>query len=92
MTVTRKLKPGLDKEQARADIDDLAVWGPVPIGEEVLTGAFSVADRFSLSFWDALIVSAAQVARCDVLLSEDLQAGAEIDGVTVVDPFVVPPI
>lgn len=43
--------------------------------------------RFGFSFWDALIVAAAHVARCDVLLSEDLQDGMDLDGVRVVDPF-----
>lgn len=87
MTVTRKLAPGLDPRQARADIEDLMVWRPIPIGEEVLSGAFSIEDRFSLSFWDSLVVSAAQVTRCDMLLTEDLQTGAQIDGVMIVDPF-----
>ena len=87
VTVTRKLAPGLDRRQARADIEDLMVWRPVPIGEEVLSGAFSIEDRFSLSFWDSLVVSAAQVARCDMLLTEDLQTGGQIDGVMIVDPF-----
>ena len=87
VTVTRKLAPGLDPRQARADIEDLMVWRPLPIGEDVLSGAFSIEDRFSFSFWDSLVVSAAQVARCDMLLTEDLQTGAQIDGVTIVDPF-----
>ena len=87
MTVTRKLAPGLDHRQARADIEDLMVWRPVPIGEEVLSGAFSIEDRFALSFWDSLVVSAAQVARCDMLLTEDLRTGSQIDGVMIVDPF-----
>ena len=87
MTVTTKLAPGLDHRQARADIEDLMVWRPVPIGEEVLSGAFSIEDRFALSFWDSLVVSAAQVARCDMLLTEDLRTGSQIDGVMIVDPF-----
>jgi predicted nucleic acid-binding protein len=40
-----------------------------------------------LSFWDALIVRAAAEARCDVLLSEDLNHGQVIDGVRIEDPF-----
>jgi predicted nucleic acid-binding protein len=63
------------------------VWRPVPVGEEVLSRAFSIEDRFSLSFWDSLVVSAAQVTRCDMLLTEDLQTTAQIDGVMIVDPF-----
>ncbi|MFM9103551.1 MAG: DUF6364 family protein [Cyanobium sp.] len=47
------------------------------------------ADRLnhSLSFWDALIVQTARAARCRVLYSEDLQAGARIGNVLIVIPF-----
>jgi predicted nucleic acid-binding protein len=44
-------------------------------------------DRFSLHFWDALIVAAANICEAQVLLSEDLQAGLEIDGTLIVNPF-----
>lgn len=43
--------------------------------------------RFSLSFWDALIVAAAQAAGCSHLLTEDLSHGQDLDGVRVVSPF-----
>jgi len=39
------------------------------------------------SFWDSLIVAAAQAAGCDALLTEDLQHGLDIDGLRVADPF-----
>lgn len=44
-------------------------------------------ERHRLSWYDALIVAAAQQARCTVLYSEDLQHGAEYNGLRVVDPF-----
>ena len=44
-------------------------------------------DRFSLHFWDALIVGAANLCEAHTLLSEDLQAGLEIDGTRIVNPF-----
>jgi len=47
-------------------------------------------DRFSLSWWDALIVAAAQMCECEVLLTEDLQHGQVFDTVRVVDPFASP--
>ncbi len=40
-----------------------------------------------LSYWDALIIQAAQNANCQVLLSEDLQAGRRFRDLEVVDPF-----
>jgi len=41
----------------------------------------------AISFWDALIVRAAQESGCTVLYSEDLQHGLKIDGLRVINPF-----
>lgn len=91
VTTTRKLRPGLHAEDARADIVDLTAWGPVQIDAQALASAWSIEDRFGLSFWDALIVASAQSAGCDALLTEDLQHDMDFDGVRVIDPFEVPP-
>ena len=55
---------------------------------EVLTRAFEIERRFRLSWWDCLVVAAAQLQSCSVLLTEDLQDGAILGGVTVRNPFV----
>lgn len=91
VTLTRKLRPGLQAGEAKAEIRDLMAWRPVTIGPLVLERAWSVEERFGLSFWDALIVAAAGSAGCETLLSEDLQHGAAIDGLRVLDPFREPP-
>ena len=91
VTTTRKLKPGLDPEEARADILDLSAWSPVAPDMQMLAAAWSAEERFGLSFWDALIVAAAQVARCNILLTEDLQHDMDLEGVRVIDPFQVAP-
>lgn len=41
----------------------------------------------SISYWDALIVQAARQSGCAQLLTENLQAGAVIGGVRIVNPF-----
>ena len=45
-----------------------------------------------LSFWDALMVCAASAAGCVEVVTEDLSHGQTIHGVTVRNPFYVPPI
>jgi predicted nucleic acid-binding protein len=40
-----------------------------------------------LSFWDAQIWAAARLHRIPVVLSEDFNPGAVIEGVRFVDPF-----
>lgn len=89
--VTRKLKPGMSSEAARSDIRDLLSWRPLPMDERIIQNAWSLEDQFSISWWDALIASAAQVIGCAVLLSEDLQDGQDLGGLLVVNPFQHPP-
>jgi predicted nucleic acid-binding protein len=44
--------------------------------------------RHKISFWDALIVVAAQKVSADVILSEDFSHGQKFGGVRVLNPFV----
>jgi predicted nucleic acid-binding protein len=78
--------PGLGKS-IQAEIRDLLEWGPVVIDSQVLDASWKIQERYKVSFWDALIVSAAKAASCRYLLTEDLQAGQDFDGVVVVNPF-----
>ena len=91
LTTTRKLRPGLHPELARADVRDLLAWRPVPTGAEVLEAGWKVEDRYGLSWWDGLTVAAARVAGCEYLLTEDLAHGSDLDGLRVIDPFQVGP-
>ena len=85
VTVTHK-KPDI-RDQARAQVRDLLAWRPVVTNALILEQAWRMQDRFKLSFWDALIVSAAKSADCHWLLTGDLQANQNLDGVTVINPF-----
>jgi predicted nucleic acid-binding protein len=60
----------------------------LPLDEATLDRAATVANRYQLSHWDALIVASALLAGCDTLYSEDLQHGQVFDEqLTVVNPF-----
>jgi len=83
--VTQKW-PGA-REEARGEVRDLLAWRPVAIDAAILEQGWKIQDRYQLSFWDALIVAAAKAAACRYLLTEDLQADQELDGVIVVSPF-----
>jgi predicted nucleic acid-binding protein len=52
------------------------------------TEALRIAQRFKFSFYDSLIVAAAQSAGCKRLLTEDMQHGQMIDGLRIVNPFI----
>jgi len=87
ITVTEKLQPGLDKQSARNDVRSLLAWHPIQIEACVLEGAWLIQDSYKLSWWDALIVSTAQVGDCRYLLTEDLQENQKLGNVKVINPF-----
>jgi len=87
VTVTHKLKPGLNSESARRDVRSLLPWHPVPLDARVIEGAWLIEDRYRMSWWDALIVSAAQATDCRYLLTEDFQEDQVLGNVQVVNPF-----
>ncbi len=90
-TVTRKLRPGLEEDSARRYVRSLCAWEVVGVDQPAISDAWAIQDRLELSFWDALIVAAARIGRCSVLLTEDLQDGQDLDGLLVVSPFAHPP-
>jgi len=49
--------------------------------------ALDLARTHGLNFYDALILGSALEAGCEVVLTEDLQAGRRIAGLTIVNPF-----
>jgi len=87
VTLTRKLKPGIAPDDAWDDVQALMAWDPQQIDRELLSLAREVERRYRISWWDSLIVAAAQLQSCAVLLSEDLQDGMVFDRVTVRNPF-----
>ena len=87
VNVTRKLVPGLPAEDAWDDVEALLAWEPQPVDGALLRRGRSVVGRYGLSWWDGLVVAAAQAQGCSLLLSEDLQDGAIYGGVTVRSPF-----
>lgn len=59
-----------------------------PLTVETHQSGLALAERYTLSFYDALIVAAALEAGCDTMWSEDMQHGMEFDGrLRVVNPF-----
>lgn len=87
VTLTRKIKPALDPEQAWGYVLPLLEWAPQPLDTDLIERAHEVERRYRISWWDSLIVGAAQLQNCAVLLTEDLQDHAVYGGVTVRNPF-----
>jgi predicted nucleic acid-binding protein len=87
VTVTRKLEPGLAPARAWDDVSALFAWNPVAVDGALMQRGHENEQVYHLSCWDSLIVAAAQLQGCGLLLSEDFQDGRVYGGVTVRSPF-----
>ena len=75
-------------EIADAVADVRAALDPVrPVDIDTWAAAVALARQHRFSFYDSLILASALDAGCDTLLTEDLQAGRRIEGLTIVNPF-----
>jgi len=91
VTLTRKLAHAMEPADARTVVRSLFAWKPATVGPRTIEGAWRLQQSYSLSWWDALIVAAAQGEGCFFLLTEDLSHDQVLDGVRVVNPFRVLP-
>lgn len=87
VVATRKFDPPLSRRAARDVVAAYAAWRVVQVDSPLILAASSLEERHTLSFWDALIVEAAVRGGATRLLSEDLQTGRRIRGLTVENPF-----
>lgn len=82
---TKKL--GLAPELAKTRIETYSKLDVVLTQPDLILTAIDLHRLHGISFWDALVVRAAAVGGCTRLLSEDLQHGRTLDGVTIENPF-----
>lgn len=82
---TRKL--GVDSRIAHRKVELFSRLQVVLLDVEIVSRAIELHRLHQISIWDALVVRAAQAARCSVLYTEDLHAGWRPDGLEVVNPF-----
>jgi predicted nucleic acid-binding protein len=87
VTVTRKLARPLEETKAAEALEWLGLLPVVALDAPLVGAAVRVSRSAQLSYWDALIVAAAQAAGCPLLLSEDLGDGQTIGTVRVENPF-----
>lgn len=87
VNATRKLKKPLARQEARTVVETYAAWCVDSITPADVSAAFQIEDRARIGFWDALIVAVAVRSGARRLLSEDLNAGQSIAGLTIHNPF-----
>ncbi len=87
VSLRRRVANPAPTERIREIVRTYQTWQLVVNTAESVLRALEFEERYKISFWDALIVQAAESAGATVLYSEDLAAGQSYDGVRVVNPL-----
>lgn len=90
VNLRRKSARPLDARSTRELVADYLAWEVVTNDAAAVLAALDLEDRFRISFWDALIIQAAQSSGAAVLYSEDLSDGQTYGPVRVVNPLADP--
>ena len=61
----------------------------ISIDVETIKQCFKLKGRYGFSYWDSLILSAATIANCSIVYTEDMQHNQVInDKLKIVNPFI----
>ena len=74
--------------EVRLLIREYSTWEIVTNSPESTLLALDIESRYKTSFWDALILQAAERSGASILYSEDLAAGQRYGPVQVINPLV----
>jgi predicted nucleic acid-binding protein len=87
VNLRRKAKRPVDLDTARSIVADYLAWEVVTNSGESILEAMAIEKQYRISFWDALVVQAAEASGAAILYSEDLSDGQSYRGVCVVNPL-----
>ena len=85
--VTRRVANLLSVDEAEEAIHRVAVLPVVKLDWALVRRAIDTHKAYGISYWDSLIVAAAERAGCTRIISDDLNSGQSYCGIAVVDPF-----
>jgi predicted nucleic acid-binding protein len=88
VNLRRKLAHPLAVGEIRRLVSDYMSWEVVVNAPEAVIQALEIESRYKISFWDALILQAAEQCGAAILYSEDLAAKQSYGTVRVVNPLV----
>jgi predicted nucleic acid-binding protein len=77
----------LSRGQAKQIVTDLLEFPLVLLGPAQIMKAIENEEQYQISFWDALILAAAESGGAEILFTEDLNHGQQYGPVLVRNPF-----
>jgi predicted nucleic acid-binding protein len=87
INLRRKVQQPLPTDEVRRLIEDYSTWEVITNTFESVLEALEIERRYQISFWDALIVQAAEVSEAAILYSEDLATGQRYGTIQIVNPL-----
>ncbi len=88
VNLRKKVRAPLPVEAVRLLVQDYATWEVVSNTPESIIQALYIETRYKTSFWDALILQAAESAGASILYSEDLAATQRYGSIQIVNPLI----
>jgi len=88
VNLRKRVRAPLPAEAVRLLIQDYATWEVVSNTPESIIQALHIETRYKTSFWDALILQAAESAGASILYSEDLAATQRYGSIQIVNPLI----
>ena len=88
VTLTKKMPRPLNKVATRKILKEYFSWQVVINDLQIIFQASEIEEAYNISFWDALIVSAAYSKNVATILTEDFNHGQYIEGIFIQNPFI----
>lgn len=81
----KKLK--LPAQYVRSQLDLYEQFEVVQVTPAIIHAGLDIHQTRSVSFFDAIVLASAHAAGCNVIWTEDMNAGEVIHGVSIANPF-----
>ena len=83
----RHIPEPLTPDEVGEIINTLSILPIQEVDLAMVNRAIDTHKKYQISYWDSLIVSAAERAKCTEIISEDLSDGQSYNGIRVRNPF-----
>jgi predicted nucleic acid-binding protein len=87
VNLRRKVARPLPVDEVRSLIQDYLSWEIVVNTPQSVIQALEIAVRYKISYWDALVLQAAESCGAAILYSEDFSTGQNYGAVQVINPL-----
>ncbi|MBD3234861.1 MAG: PIN domain-containing protein [candidate division Zixibacteria bacterium] len=87
VVVTRKIKNPFTIEEALHLLKLFTFFRVAAVDDLLVERAIGTMREYDISYWDALIISAAEFMKCSTIITEDLNHKQAYNGVEAVNPF-----